>query len=180
MSAITCILNRDNTPADRNILNRMMAARPERGPDGQNSRLIGHVALGHQHFWLTPEEWGEKQPTQVEQCTLSSDARLDNRAQLIQMLRLDLKQAQELSDASLILLSYQRWGVDCLQHFLGDYAFALWDDREKQLFIARDALGAREICYFTDHNLFLAASEISQILAHPHVHPRLRQRKTAR
>ena len=179
MSAVTGIFNRDNQPADGHVLDRMMSARAERGLDGQDSRLIGPVALGHQHFWLTPEEWGEKQPLKLAHAVISCDARLDNREQLGQLLGLDRKQARAVSDAALILQSYFKWGVGCLEHLLGDFAFLLWDEREKQLFLARDALGARDICYFSARNIFLAASEVSQILAHPGVLPRVNDNRIA-
>ena len=156
-----------------------MAARPERGPDGHDSCLLGHVALAHQHFWLTPEEWEEKQPLLSGHCTLSSDARLDNREQLIQLLHLDQEQAVGLSDASLIMHSYYQWGVDCLHYLLGDYIFALWDDRKQHVFLARDALGARDICYYVDKIRCLAASEVSQILSHPAVEARINDNRVA-
>ena len=56
-----------------------MAARPERGPDGQGIQIQHQIALAHQHFWITPEESGEIQPLVEKGLILSCDVRLDNR-----------------------------------------------------------------------------------------------------
>jgi asparagine synthase (glutamine-hydrolysing) len=154
-------------------------ARPERGLDGQERLVQGPIAFGHQHFWLAPEEQGEKQPLRVGHYLLTCDVRLDNRQELSHLLGLQRKEEKQASDAQLILLSYQRWGLACLKRFLGDFAFALWDDRQKRLFLARDALGARDICYYVQNNMCLFASEVSQILAHPDIQPRINDNRVA-
>ena len=179
MSAIAAIFSRHGAPINRANLERMAAARPERGPDGQAMRIIGPAGLAHQHFWITPEEWGERQPIDDGDTLLSCDARLDNRTQLARHLELEPDQLRLRGDAALILLSYRKWGVDCLTHLLGEFAFVLWDAAKRQLFIARDALGARDICYYVDEQVFLIASEVSQLMAHPRIRPAVNDNRIA-
>ena len=179
MSSILAVFNRRDLPLEKSNLEAMMVVRPERGPDGVHTQIDGSIGLGHQHFWVTPEEWGEQQPLDDGSCLLSCDARLDNRPQLARGLGFDASQSRSLSDAQLILLSYRKWGLSCLSHMLGDYGFVLWDRCERRLFFARDALGARDICYYLDEGRCLVASEISQILAHPEVQARLNENAVA-
>ncbi|HKS27267.1 MAG TPA: asparagine synthase (glutamine-hydrolyzing) [Pyrinomonadaceae bacterium] len=68
------------------------------------------------------------------------------------------------TDTEVILAAYQRWGVDCLQRFIGMWAFALWDRREKRLFLARDPFGIKPLYYVDDGERFAFASEIKVLL----------------
>jgi asparagine synthase (glutamine-hydrolysing) len=179
MSAIAALYNRDGAPIDPLLPQRMLDARPERGPHGSSIVVEGNVALVHQHFWLLPEEQGEEQPLQEKQLLLSADLRLDNRQELGTLLELTAAELGAASDAQLLLLSYRLWGEKCLDYILGDFAFALWDGHKRHLFCARDALGARDLCYYQTDGIFLAASEISQLLAHPAVEAQINERRVA-
>jgi len=181
MGAVAVVLNRDGKPIDALVLSAMLAACPERAIDGQALWLGGSVALAHQHFWVTPEEQGERQPLVSEdgQCVLSCDARLDNRAELAAALGLSESELGALSAAALILASYRRWGIECATHLLGDWALALWDAARQHLFVACDALGARGLCYYVDADRAIVASEILSILAHPAVQVRMNEAKVA-
>ena len=179
MSAIAAIFNRDGPPVARETLLQMSTARPGRGPEGHNTWRNGCVGMAHQHFWITPEEWGETQPLSDGDYAISCDVRLDNRQQLAVALQLDASQVKNYSDAAFILLCYRKWGVNCLTHLLGDFAFVIWDARQQRLFFARDALGARDICYYLDNHICLVASEISQLLVHPTVPVKINERRVA-
>lgn len=163
------MLRRRNEPVDISHLEQMMAASAGRAVNGQDVWHGGHVALGHQHFWITPEEQGERQPLSdaAGRWAIAFDGRLDNRREVVNQLALDSVDPGRLSDAALVMRAYARWGTSCIKHFLGAFAFAIWDVEQEHLFLARDALGARELCYFDDGALFLAGSEVAQLLAHP-------------
>jgi asparagine synthase (glutamine-hydrolysing) len=68
------------------------------------------------------------------------------------------------SDTEVILHSYEEWGVECLSHFRGMFAFAIWDSRLQQLFMARDRLGKKPLVYFCQNGHFAFASEIKALL----------------
>ncbi|HEX8173588.1 MAG TPA: asparagine synthase (glutamine-hydrolyzing) [Pyrinomonadaceae bacterium] len=68
------------------------------------------------------------------------------------------------TDTEVALAAYQRWGVDCLQRFIGMWAFALWDGREKRLFLARDPFGIKPLYYVENGERFAFASEIKVLL----------------
>lgn len=70
---------------------------------------------------------------------------------------------QSRSDSEVILAAYAHWGTNCLQHFDGAFAFAIWDEQEQTLFAARDRLGEKPLFYFIDADGFAFASEIKAL-----------------
>lgn len=134
-----------------------------RGPDGTGAWSSGSVGLGHLLLCTTPESIGERQPVIADgtEVAITADLRLDNRTDLLSVLPL----RPDASDAEIVLTSYERWGEDCVQHLLGDFAFALWDGRRRRIFAARDHMGIKPFYYhhLADHR-FVFASEIKGVL----------------
>lgn len=179
MSAILAIWLRDGTPIDERLAGQLLQASPERSRDGQTVWSGGPVALAQQHFRLRAEDWGATQPLVDDsaEIVLASDTRLDNRAELARQCGLPL--TDTLTDAELIIAAYRRWDVDCVAHLRGDFALALWDGAQHQLFFARDPLGVRDLAYYVTDRLCLVASTLPAILAHPAVRRRLNETKIA-
>ena len=73
------------------------------------------------------------------------------------------------TDAELVLRAFERWGEDSPARIIGDFAYVVWDARRRQLFCARDILGIKPFYYFIDREVFIAGSELQQILRHPRV-----------
>ena len=85
-----------------------------------------------------------------------------------QHLREDLEKNGHLfrskSDTEVILHAYEEWGTECLKRLRGMFAFAIWDSKQKQLFLARDRLGKKPLVYYSQNGRFIFASEIKAIL----------------
>jgi asparagine synthase (glutamine-hydrolysing) len=64
-----------------------------------------------------------------------------------------------------ILKAYRKWGLGCIEHLRGMFAFALWDEAAQRLLLVRDRLGVKPLYYYADANLFIFASEVRAILA---------------
>ena len=163
MSGIAVAYQRDGAPVADNMLRRMSDALAHRPADTCGQWQRGPVALAHRALYTTPEAVGEVQPLHdaVAQLTLTFDGRVDNRAELLKTLNLP----SDTSDAALVLCAYERWGQGCPVRLLGDFAFALWDAQQQQLFCARDFLGLKPFYYYLDDKRFLCATELQQILA---------------
>ncbi len=166
MSGICALFNLDGAPVDATDLRRMAAPLERRGPDGTGLWSAGPAGLGHTLLVTTPELLAERQPLHHADsgCTIVADVRLDNRAELLAALGL-AGLAGAVGDAGLILAAYLAWGEGCAARFLGDFAFALWDSRQRTLFCARDQFGMRPFYYHHSAERFVAiASEPRAIL----------------
>lgn len=101
-------------------------------------------------------------PVWCPDLTITGDVQLHNRDQLL--LKLDLSRASEpLTDLDLLLAAFAKWGTQCAEHLLGEFAFAIWDDRHHRLFCCRDHLGLRAFLYWHDHARFVFAGDVSPI-----------------
>ncbi len=181
MSGIFGILNRNGRPVERNDLGRMSDVLAHRGPDQQGSWCSGPVGLGHRMLWTTPESLHERLPygSGTAGLTITADARIDNRDGLLPLLGLSNSPAEVISDSQVILAAYERWGERCLEHLLGDFAFAIWDERSRKLFCARDHFGVKPFYYFVSDKLFVFASEIKALFCVPGVPRRIDEVKVA-
>ncbi len=80
-----------------------------------------------------------------------------------------LKVQNSTTDAELVLYSYIKWGIGCLQHLDGIFAFTVWDSKNRELFLARDRMGIKPLYYTIKGDILIFASEIKGILKHPSV-----------
>ena len=171
MSAIAGILNLDGKPSSPDLLRSMTDTARHRGPDGEGVWSDGPVGIGAQMHWTTPEARFERQPTVSADGALAIvwDGRLDNREELVGTLSRRSGVDARSTDVDLVLAAYRRWGVDCPRQLVGDYAFAIWDRRQRQLLCARDPIGVRLFHYHFDGKRLLFGTEIKQIFADPSV-----------
>ena len=167
MSGIVGILHRSGRPVDRSDLRRMNARLAHRGPDRSGEWSSGPAGLGHTLLTSTPEARHETLPLRLDgsELAITADARLDNREELLRDLEVPSPARREITDAELILRAYETWGTDCPRRLLGDFAFAVWDGRNRRMFAARDPFGVRPFYYHSSPDLFAFASEAPALLA---------------
>src|SRR5271170_373070 len=171
MSGIAGIYCAGGRPADAGELQQMAAALKHRGPDGCFYWQSGPIGFAHLQFCTTPESVHEHQPLldPSEQVCLAWDGRLDNREELNQAIVSRGGRLVDDTDPALILAAYMVWGTECVARFVGDFAFAVWDESRRALWCARDYYGIRPFYYFWDGKTFLFASEIRALLTNPRV-----------
>ena len=171
MSAIVGIYYRDGRAIESQSLAKMLDILSHRGEDGVDTWYRDSIGLGHRLLWTTPESLLEQQPliSSSGNLVLTADARIDNREELISSLELTDIPAAKITDSQLILAAYERWGKDCPDKLLGDFAFTIWNDREQSLFCARDHFGVKPFYYYSSDDVFAFASEIKAILCLPEV-----------
>lgn len=169
MSGVLAVFDRSGAGVDPDVCNQMIRARPEYGPDGETVWTDGPIALGFQSFIVTEQDSLCAQPRTLLQGAVAivADARLDNREQLAAALGLAQSDLARLADADLILRAYLTWDHACLERLLGDFVFVIWDRARQELFVGRDALGARSACFHLDARWCILASSATQVLAHP-------------
>lgn len=131
-----------------------------RSPDGSRFHLQNDIGLGH-GLLATARNGLSTHPADL-MATL--DGRFDRREELAAQLGL----THDLGDADLLLAAYARWDMACLDRIDGDYAFILWDGRQRRLLAARDRLGVRPLYYARCRGtLFLASHPAALLAAHP-------------
>ncbi|MBW4509602.1 MAG: lasso peptide isopeptide bond-forming cyclase [Scytonematopsis contorta HA4267-MV1] len=174
MSGIMGIYYLDGRPVTGQDLRRMVDTLAHRGPDRADTWVNGCVGFGHRMLWTTSESFLEKLPLvhPSKKFVITSDARIDNRQELISALQLTNFPSEKITDSQLILGAYLKWGERCPEYLLGDFAFTIWDEREQKLFCARDHFGIKPFYYHYSKQLFTFASEVKALLCVPKV-PRL-------
>jgi asparagine synthase (glutamine-hydrolysing) len=132
-------------------------------------------------LWTTPESLRESLPAvnRTGDLVITADARIDNREELIQLLRLTDRISAEITDSELILAAYERWRKQCPERLLGDFAFAVWDARQQTLFCARDHFGVRPLYYHLSDRTFVFATEIRALFCLREVPRGLNEEKVA-
>lgn len=167
-------------PTDGQIA-ALTSAMKRRGPDRLHHWREGRVALGHALLATTPEAVTEHLPLTdpASRCTITADARLDNREELFVALALTAA-PETIGDGELILRAYLKWGEDCPKHLLGDFAFAIWDGTAQKLFCARDHMGMRQLIYGHVAGVaFAFATEVEALFTHPAVPRRINRGRIA-
>ena len=181
MSGICGILALDRSVPTLAQIAAMTTPLERRGPEGTRHLLAGPVALGHTLLATTPEALIEVLPftDEASGCIITGDIRLDNRDAIFFSLGLTPGKAV-IGDGELVLRSYLEWADDCVDHLLGDFAFAIWDPRGGRMFGARDHTGMRQLMYcHQPDRLFVFATEPRAVLAHPAIPQRLNETRVA-
>ena len=151
-------------PIPLDTIKRMTAALSHRGPDESGIYLDDWAGLGHARLSIIDLSGGS-QPIHNENETLwiVYNGEIFNYPELRQDLVKKGHQFYTSSDTEVILHLYEEKGSSCLNYFNGQFAFAIWDAKEKELFLARDRVGIRPLHYTIQKDLFIFASEIKSI-----------------
>jgi asparagine synthase (glutamine-hydrolysing) len=175
---------------DPELMNRMSRSIAHRGPDDEGlavfeidgprrmwespstedtTELRGIprvLVLGHRRLSIIDLTASGHQPMCNEDGTIwiTYNGEVYNFEELASDLRSRGHRFRSRTDTEVILHAYEEWGIDCLQRFVGMWAFALWDKRKRLLFCARDRFGVKPLYFFVNDRRFMLASEIKTIL----------------
>jgi asparagine synthase (glutamine-hydrolysing) len=146
---------------------RMIAWQRHRGPDGEGFYDTVSASLGHCRLAIIDLSDAGQQPMSDYEGRfwITFNGEIYNYVELREELRGLGCHFQGRSDTEVLLAAYCQWGEGCLKRLRGMFAFAIWDDKERTLFAARDRLGIKPFHYCTDGNGRLAfASELKALL----------------
>lgn len=156
----------------RNVLNNMNQTLSKRGPDEEGYYLSNHVALGHRRLIVIDAEGG-KQPMieryQEQNYIIVYNGQIYNTNELKEILIDNGFEINSHSDTEILLKSYIHFGKEVVRHLNGIFAFAIWNTKTEELFIARDHLGVKPLFYTIKENTLIFASEIKAIFQYPGV-----------
>lgn len=172
MCGIAGIISRNPLLASSTRVQRMINAIRHRGPDGEGIAALTHhgetpAILGHQRLAILDLSQLGAQPMHYlnNRYCIVHNGEVYNYRELRQSLQQAGYHFQSETDTEVILAAYDRYKEECLQHFEGMFAFAIWDTEKQQLFAARDRFGEKPFFYWEDEEQFIFASEMKALWA---------------
>ncbi len=149
------------------VLKKMNNVIAHRGPDGEGFYLNENIALGHRRLAIIDLNTGHQPMYSTDrQIVLVFNGEIYNYIELKdELIALGIK-FTTTSDTEVVINAYLTWGIDCQNRFNGMWAFALWDESLKRLFISRDRIGEKPLYYSKFDNTLIFGSEIKTILAY--------------
>ncbi len=160
--------------AEKECFEKMKSALKRRGPDQDGIKYYENAALIHTRLSVVDQENG-RQPMIFKEggreLCLIYNGELYNTEELRRRLLTKGYRFAGHSDTEVLLKAYAEWGSGCVDMLNGIFAFAVWDERERELFIARDRIGVKPFFFALRAGAFLFASELKALLLHPAVEP---------
>ena len=159
-------------PNKKTVINDMVQTLSNRGPDEEGLYLNNHVALGHKRLIVIDPEGG-KQPM-IEKLSFGEyvivyNGQIYNTKELTKTLKENGFTFRGHSDTEVLLKSYLYYGKDVVNHLNGIFAFAIWNTKTKELFLARDHFGIKPLFYTEFDGGFIFASELKAIFKYPYI-----------
>ena len=155
---------------------RMLSSMERRGPDGNGVFSGSGCTLLHTRLAIIDPEGGA-QPMMLdwagERYILVYNGELYNTVELRRELEALGHRFSGHSDTEVVLHAYSQWGMDCTERFNGIFALAVWEDKRRRLFLARDRIGVKPLFYKRHQGGLIFGSELKTILAYPMVDAQL-------
>jgi asparagine synthase (glutamine-hydrolysing) len=159
-----------NAGVERALIRAMMDTIRHRGPDDEGLYLAPQVGLGHRRLSIIDLNSGH-QPLSNENATIwiVYNGEIYNYRELRTFLLSKGHVFKTQTDTEVIVHLYEELGPQCLEKLRGMFAFAIWDENTRTLFLARDRVGIKPLYYCLTNESLIFASEIKAILADPSV-----------
>ncbi|HLG26695.1 MAG TPA: asparagine synthase (glutamine-hydrolyzing) [Paenisporosarcina sp.] len=158
------------------VVEKMTKTLSKRGPDDDNVWTETHAVFGHRRLTVVDPIGGKQPMTKIHEdnsYTLCYNGELYNTEDLRKELLRKGYTFSGHSDTEVLLTSYIEWKEQCVEYFNGIFAFAIWDEKEQKIFIARDRLGVKPLFYSENNGGLIFGSEIKALLEHPDLKPQL-------
>lgn len=154
--------------SDKGLLHKMRDIMEHRGPDDKGEYLGQWAMLGNRRLSIIDLSTG-KQPifNENKDKVIVFNGEIYNYRELKSVLEGKGHRFSTHSDTEVIVHAYEEYGKDCVKKLNGEFAFAIWDDTTKELFLARDRAGVKPLFYYSAGGAFIFASEVKAILQYP-------------
>src|SRR5689334_23864966 len=164
------IANDSEARVDRGLLRSMMETIRHRGPDDEGMYVSGAVGLGHRRLSIIDLNTGH-QPISNEDGTVwvVFNGEIYNYKELTAFLISKGHHFRTVTDTEVLVHLYEEFGAKMLLKLRGMFGFAIWDEKNKTLLVARDRVGIKPIYYHWNDKVLIFASEIKAILADPSI-----------
>ena len=162
------------------LVNQMLQTTVHRGPDATESIFHEGYCLGHNRLSIIDLSENANQPFEKNNYTLVFNGEIYNYIEIREKLIELGHQFTTKSDTEVIISAYEQWGENCVDHFVGMWAFALLDKRTNFLFCSRDRFGIKPFYYISSGNAFYFASEYKALKVCPIFTNEINEKQVAR
>ncbi|MBX3058678.1 MAG: asparagine synthase (glutamine-hydrolyzing) [Anaerolineae bacterium] len=167
MCGVCGIVGADRSRRDE-ILRQMCHLLAHRGPDDAGYYTDEEATLGMRRLAIIDLVTGQQPLTNEDETLwLVYNGEIYNYRELRTELKRKGHQFRTEGDSEVIVHAYEEYGPDCVTHFNGMFAFAIWDTRQRRLFLARDHVGIKPLYYWSNGRTLIFASELKALTAHP-------------
>ncbi len=145
-------------------MNKALAHRGRNNEGIWRDEVTNHITLGHKRLSIIDTSNAGKQPIHSHngRYVMIFNGEIYNYKTLKKQLDYPFKSN---TDSEVILAAFSKWGIDCVKRLEGMFAFAIWDNLEKKLFLVRDRLGIKPLYYYRNKNRYIFSSEMRSLLA---------------
>ncbi|MGN0966662.1 MAG: asparagine synthase (glutamine-hydrolyzing) [Candidatus Coprovivens sp.] len=152
----------------KKIIKAMTDRIAHRGPDGEGFYLDDNIALGHRRLAIIDLTTGD-QPIYNEEkdVVVVLNGEIYNYQELREELKKKKHKFVTKTDTEVLVHGYEEWGHNLTKKLRGMYAFAIWNKKEQELYMARDGWGIKPLYYYQNEKTLMFASEIKAFLDHP-------------
>ncbi|NFI53257.1 asparagine synthase (glutamine-hydrolyzing) [Clostridium botulinum] len=173
MCGIAGLVNfKEDISKSKNILEDMVKTLKKRGPDSQGYYVDKNVLLGHRRLIVVDPDGGKQPMIKIfegNKYVLIYNGELYNTEELRKELKSEGFYFDSYSDTEVLITSYIRWGKNCINKLNGIFAFAIFDEKNSEVFLARDQMGVKPLFYTVYNGTLIFGSEIKTILANPNI-----------
>lgn len=156
---------------DARLIHKMTEVLKHRGPDDEGIYINGNVGIGHRRLSIIDLSKDARQPMSNEDKSIwiVCNGEIYNFQELRKVLEKKGHIFCSRSDTEVIIHLYEELGTDCVEKLRGMFAFCIWDEKRKRLFLARDRIGQKPLNYAIKNGNIIFASEIKSILQDPEI-----------
>lgn len=162
------------------LLGSMLQAIAHRGPDARGTWFKNELSLGQNRLSIIDLSKDGNQPMFRGDIAIVYNGEVYNYREIRKELEAGGAQFHTQSDTEVILAAYEAWGTSCVDRFTGMWAFAIWDEKQKQLFCSRDRFGIKPFFYIEEGGRFYFGSEYKALFPSPLFRKELNHRQVYR
>lgn len=168
-----------NQNHSENVIRDMCDEIVHRGPDQEGYFLAdidgSQVALGHRRLSIIDLSEKGRQPMTFKHWTIIFNGEIYNYAQIREELILHGYEFDSHSDTAVILRAFDKWGIQCVDKFIGMFAFSIYNEQSKKIVIVRDRAGVKPLYYLKNETTFLWGSQLRSFHKFPSFEPKIDQ-----
>ena len=164
MCGIAGVLRTDGQFVEKGVIRTMTARLRHRGPDDEGIYVHENIGLGHRRLAIIDVDGGH-QPLANEDGTVHVvfNGEIYNYRDLHDRLTGLGHSFRTSSDTEVLVHAWEQWGIECVDHLRGMFAFAIWDEKKRELFLARDRIGIKPLLYSVQNGYIAFASEMQAL-----------------